>query len=267
MIGLLGLYKISAECRIFKAMKKIVFLLLLLVFIPVHAQKLKVAAASNLRYVLTDILEEYKKVNPKADIQITLGASGSLVQQILNGAPFDVYMAADVKTPDYLKEQGFAVGEVRTYAYGSLVIWSKTIDLNGKGIEILRDTRVKRIAIARPEVAPYGEAAVECLRFYQLYGQIHDKLVYAENISQAAQMAHTGNADIAFLASSLLPGSELKDKGTFFVPSPESYHPIEQACVILKTGGENMESSLFINFILSPACRPLFEKYGYTLPK
>jgi molybdate transport system substrate-binding protein len=246
-------------------MKKCIVFLCLLLNMNGHTQSVQVAAASNLRYILADIKIQYLKMNPDAVIEISFGSSGALTQQILHGAPFDFFMAADASFPQKLQEEGCTVGAIRTYGFGKLVLWSNTLDVSG-GMGILAEKKVTRIAMAKPDIAPYGEVAVQCLKFYKLYDALQPKFIYADNVSQAAQFAGTGNAEAAFIAYALVLGPELKNKGTFFVPDPKSYKPVEQACVILKNSRENPEALKFMNFVLSDACKPLFEKYGFDVP-
>ena len=110
----------------------------------------------------------------------------------------------------------------------------------------------------------YGEAAVQCLKYYKLYEELQSKIIYADNISQAAQFAETGNAEAALIAYALVAGPELKNKGTCYVPDPKSYNPVEQTCVLLKNSMGNPEALKFMNFVLSNTCKPLFEKYGFV---
>jgi molybdate transport system substrate-binding protein len=246
-------------------MKRFLFFIACMATLVANAQTVRVAAAANLRYVLEEIKDKYIASNPNVKVEITVGASGALTQQIINGANFDFFMSADTKFPEKLKEQGCASGSVKTYAFGKLVAWSNTVDVS-KGISVVNDKDVTRIAIAKPEVAPYGEKAIDCLKFYNLYESCKSKLVYADNISQAAQFAQTGNAEIAIIAYSLVFGPEMKDKGKFLVLNTESYKPVEQACVLIKGWERNPEASKFMKFVLSPECKPIFEKYGYIVP-
>jgi len=246
-------------------MRKCIVLLCLLLSMEIHSQTVRVAAASNLRYILEDIKIKYLKMNPNSTIEISLGASGALTQQIIHGAPFDFFMAADASFPHKLQEEGCTVGDIKTYGYGKLVLWSNTLDVS-KGMSLLTEKRVTRIALAKPEIAPYGKIAVQCLKFYNLYDLLQPKIIYADNVSQTAQFAETGNAEAAFIAFALVLGPELMNKGTYFVPDPKSYKPVEQSCVLLKKSKGNPEALKFMNFVLSDACKPLFEKYGFQVP-
>lgn len=245
-------------------MKQIIAIILIaFVATQMHAQTVKVAAAGNLRYIIEDIKAQYIVLNPKTKIDITLGASGALTQQIINGAPFDFFMAADVKFPMKLKELGCVSGDVKTYAFGKLVLWSNTIDVSTGMASLAKATR---IAIAKPDIAPYGERAVQCMKYYNCYESNKPKLVYADNISQTAQFAQTGNADAAFVAYALVLGPELNGTGTFFVPDEKSYKPVEQACVLMKGWERNPEAAKFMKYVLSVECKPVFEKYGFVVP-
>ncbi len=243
------------------------FILALVVFVSVavSAQKVRVAGAANLRYVLDDIKALYAVKHPNVKIDVTLGASGALLQQIINGAQFDFFMAADKTFPDKLKEHGAASGDVKTYAFGTLALWSTTVDVT-KGIDIITDPSVVHIAVAKPELAPYGDRAIQCLHYYHLFDKVKDKIVYADNIAQAAQYASTGNAEVGFLALALVLAPDMRNNGIYFALDAKSYRPVEQACVLVKTWERNAEASAFMDFVLSNACRPIFEKYGYILP-
>lgn len=236
---------------------------MLMVSVSLQAQTVKVAAAGNLRFILDEIKANYVKIHPKANISVVLGSSGTLTQQITNGADFDLFMAADKVFPDKLKAQGIVKGEVKTYAFGKLVLWSNSVDVS-KGISVLSDPAVHRIAIAKPETAPYGARAVQCMKYYNVYEPVKEKLVYADNIAQAAQFAQTGNAEVGFLAMALVMGPEMK--GSYFVLDTQSYKPVEQAMVLLKSWQANPEADQFMKYILSADCKPIFEKYGFIVP-
>lgn len=245
-------------------MKKVnIFLLFVLFYASLQAQTVKVAAAANLRFVFDEIKVRYEKANPNTTVTAIFGSSGALLQQIMNGADFNIFMAADNEFPAKLKAQGLASGEVKVYALGKLVLWSNVLDVS-KGLNVLTDPAVKRIAVAKPELAPYGDRAVECLKAAGLFDKVKDKIVYADNISQTAQFAQTGNAEVAFLAMSLTLTPDMK--GSVYEIDPKSYKPVAQAMVLVKGWKANPEAAKFMKYVLSPECRPIFEKYGYIVP-
>lgn len=244
-------------------MKKIFFAILLALSLGASAQTVKVAAAANLRYILDEIKAKYAVANPKVNVVITLGSSGTLFQQINNGAQFDMFMAADKSFPDKLKGLSMTTGDVRVYALGKLVLWSNTLDVT-KGIDVLSDEAVNKIAIAKPEVAPYGARAVECLKYYKLDEKLKSKVVYADNIAQVGQFVQTGNAEVGFLALALALAPEMK--GNYVILDTKSYQPVEQALVQLKGWENNPETAKFIKFVLGDECKPIFEKYGFIVP-
>ncbi len=248
-------------------MKRIIIsLAILLATISLSAQKVNVAAAANLKYVLEDIKTAYVKQNPKAKVNLTFGASGMLVQQITNGAAFDLFMAADNEFPLKLKEKGLTTGTMATYAFGKLVLYSSTLDVEKKGMEILKDPSVKKIAIANPETATYGTRSVELLKSMKLYDRLKSKIVIGENITQAAQFAYTGNAELGFIALSLAHAPDMLGQGSYYIIPASLYKPIEQACILIKTPVLNTEAAKFKKFVLLPANKAVWEKYGYTMP-
>ena len=247
-------------------MKRIIIsLAIVFVALSATAQKVNIAAAANLRYVLEEIKTVYVKQHPKAKVNITFGASGMLVQQIMNGASFDFFMAADNDFPLKLKDKGLTTGAMSTYAFGKLALYSITLDVDKKGLAALKDPSVKKIAIANPETAPYGERSVELLKSQKLYEQLKSKIVLGENISQAAQFAFTGNAEIGFIALSLALAPEMTGKGNYYVVPQSLYKPIEQACILIKTPVLNTEASKFRKFVLSPETKSIWVKYGYSV--
>jgi molybdate transport system substrate-binding protein len=244
-------------------MKRIIILIAICVVLSAQAQTVKIAAAANLRFVFDEIKASYIASNPSANVTATFGSSGALLQQILNGAEYDIFMAADNTFPVKLKDQGAVSGQIKTYALGKLVLWSNTLDLS-KGLEMLNDPSVKRISIAKPDLAPYGDRAIECLKSAGLYDKVKDKIIYADNISQAAQFAQTGNAEVGILAMSLTLTPDMK--GSTYLIDPKLYKPVEQAMVLVKSWKTNPDAAKFMKFVLSDQCKPIFEKNGYTVP-
>lgn len=244
--------------------KSFLLIAFMLISVTICAQKVvTVAAAANLRSVFTEIKAKYEKENPTVKIEVTFGSSGSLVQQILNGAAYDFFMAADKNFPLKLQGKGVTYGKVSTYAYGKLALWSSTIDVN-KGIGVLKESAVKRIGIAKPETAPYGDRAVELLKKQGLFDSFNTKIVYGDNISATAQYAFTGNVEVGFIALSLAMAPEMAGKGKCYVIPQSMYSPIEQACVLIKKPVRNLAAEKFMKYILGNSCDSLWEKYGYS---
>lgn len=246
--------------------KTVLILLVIFAFIGLNAQKVNVAAASNLRYVLEEIKTAYSKIHPNSHVNLIFGASGNLAQQISNGASFDFFMSADNLYPAKLRDKGLTSGALTVYAYGKLVIYSTSLPVDKNGLDLLKDPSIKRIAIANPASAPYGNRAIELLRNLKLYENLRNSIVIAENISQAAQYAFTGNAEIGFVALSLALAPDMYEKGKFYIIPQKSYKPIEQSCVLIKSKIINKEAIRFRNYALSEASKPIWEKWGYAYP-
>lgn len=229
------------------------------------AQQVNVAAAANLRFVLEELKTEYLKSHPDSKVNITFGSSGNLVQQILNGASFDFFMAADNEFPLKLKDKGVTYGEMKTYAFGKLAMYSTTLDLS-KGVDVLTEESIKKISIAKPETAPYGDRAVELLKTIGKYDELKPKIVFADNISQAAQFAFTGNAEIGFVALSLALAPDMQGKGYYTIVDQSLYKPVEQACILIRQKAACPEARRFMTYLLSSDTKPIWEKYGYSSP-
>ena len=247
-------------------MKKVILIATLFfsVCMFANAQKsVKVAAAANLRDVFMEIKEAYEKENPGVKIDVTFGSSGNFVQQILNGASFDFFMAADKSFPLKLQNKGATYGKVSTYIYGKLAVWSNTIDVK-KGLDVLKTNAVKRISVANPETAPYGERAIELLKKQNIYDEVKTKIIYGDNISAAAQYAFTGNTEIGFIALSLAMSPEMKGKGKCYVVPQNLYTPIEQACVLIKKNSRNIAAEKFMKKFIGQNYDALWIKYGYS---
>lgn len=231
------------------------------------AERLTVAVAANVKYAFADLAAEFRK-KTGIEVQGIFGSSGKIVAQVKSGAPFDVFLSADTEAPTALYQENLASGEPRVYAYGVLVLWTrKDIDL-GKGIAVVGDPSVHKVAIANPKLAPYGRAASEALEKTGLGRAIEAKLVYGENIGQTLQFADSGAADVAFVAKSLVVSPEMKDKGKWVEAPRGSYHPNAQGVVVLKHGADTQPDAArkFVDFLFTPKARAIFEKYGYLLP-
>ena len=200
-------------------------------------QTLKVAAAADLQFAMQDLAKEFEK-NGKVKIDVIYGSSGNFFSQIQNGAPFDIFFSADMEYAKKLDAAGLAEpGTLARYAVGRLVLWTppgSAVDVTKDGWKTLLDPRVQKIAVANPEHAPYGRAAVAALRSAGIYDQVQSKLVYGENISQAAQFAQSGNAQAGLVALSLALSPGMKDGKWWEVPAG-AYPPIEQGAIVLQS--------------------------------
>lgn len=230
---------------------------------------LTVAAASDLQAVLPAIVARFEKTTGH-EVRLTFGSSGNFFTQIQNGAPFDVFLSADIDYPRRLERaQQAEPGSLYEYATGRIVLWTRNdsgVDLRG-GLAVLARANVHRVAIANPDHAPYGRAAVAAVRHEQLYDRVQAKFVRGENISQAAQFAQSGNAEVGILALSLALSPAMKSAGTY-VEIPESFHPpIEQAAIIVSTSRQKAIAARFIEFLKQPDSVRQLQAYGFALPR
>ena len=226
---------------------------------------LTIAAAADLKYVLDSLVTIYKHQHPADKVTVVYGSSGKFYEQLSHGAPFDLFFSADSDYPRRLQQAGRTAGTPQPYALGRLVLWSKKLNPSTKGLNTLLDPQVKRIAIANPAHAPYGQKAEEVLRHYQLYDQVKTKLVLGENIGQAAQYASTGAADVGVLAYALALSPELRRAGRFYLIPATAHTPLQQSYVVLKQAKDNATAKSFAAFIASPAAKAALKKYGFSL--
>ena len=231
----------------------------------VSAAPITIAAAADLKYVLDSLVTVFKRQHPQASVTVVYGSSGRFYEQLSHGAPFDVFFSADSDYPRRLQQAGRTAGAPVPYAQGRLVLWSKKLDPSPKGLNTLLDSRVKRIAVANPAHAPYGQKAEEVLRHYQLYDQVKPKLVLGENIGQAAQYAASGAADVGILAYSLALSPELRRLGKFYLIPATAHTPLQQSYVVLKQAKADATAKSFALFIASPTAKAALKKYGFSL--
>jgi len=231
-------------------------------------KQLTIAAASDLQTVLPEIVREFERTAP-ARVSVSYGSSGNFFAQIQNGAPFDVFLSADVDYPRQLADAGLADrSTLQVYATGHLVVWARReskIDLS-RGLAVLTDARVRRVAIANPNYAPYGRAAVAALRDAGLYATTRLKLVMGESLAQAAQLVESGNADVGLLSRSLVLGPTLKAEGTY-ADVRTAYPAIEQAGVVVKASREPALARAFIAFMRRDETGRQLERFGFALPR
>jgi len=232
--------------------------------------ELVVAAAADLSAALKEIGDSYEK-KTGVKVRLSFGASGALTQQIQNGAPFDLFFSADMDYPHQLIAAGDAEGaSLYQYAVGRLVLWvpaDSTLDLQRLGMNALLDPSVKKIAIANPQHAPYGRAAVAALKRAGVYDHVADRLVLGENVAQAAQFVESGNVQAGFvaLAHALAPG--MSGKGKYWEVPAEFYPPLAQGVVVLSHSQHKKEAAQFLEYVKTKEAAELLRKYGFTLPQ
>jgi len=245
-------------------MLKRITLIVLLLSISVFAQKINIAVAANVSYAIDDLIKEFNKINPDTKVLVTLGSSGKLTAQIKHGAPYDLFMAANMKYPESLYKDNIAITKPVIYAQGALAMLTiKDLDLS-KGIMVTKSDKVDKIAIANPKTAPYGKAAVEAFKNANL--ELSDKFIYAESISQTVTYAITA-ADIGFIAKSSLYSSKMKkykEYKNYIDVDTKLYTPIKQGIVILKKAKDSKEVKAFYDFILSENGKKILLDYGYV---
>jgi molybdate transport system substrate-binding protein len=247
---------------------RIALILAIVVAVPVRAQKqeVRVAAAADLKFAMSDLARQYEqRTGNKVDA--TYGSSGNIFSQLQNGAPFDVFLSADIDYPRKLEAAGLAEpGTLYEYAVGRIAIWmppDATIDVATLGWAALLDAKVQKIAIANPEHAPYGRAAVAALRKAGIYERVAGKLVYGENISQAAQFVQSGNAQAGIVALSLATSPAMTDGKRWEIPA-QMHPPIRQAAIVLKSAKNKEAAKAFLEFVKSETGRATFVKYGFS---
>jgi molybdate transport system substrate-binding protein len=228
-------------------------------------EPITVAAASDLSFALPDLARRFEQQTGHP-VRTVFGSSGNLFAQIQNGAPYDVFLSANVSYPKKLLETGQAVaGSYRTYAVGRLALYTRAdspLDLDKLGIDALLAPSVHRIAIANPEHAPYGVAAVAALHHFGMYDRLKPELALGENVSQAAQFVLSGNAQIALTALSVAQAQN----GKFALVPADAHPPIEQAAVAIQSSAHLPVARSFVRFLASPEAQTILQRFGFQVP-
>jgi molybdate transport system substrate-binding protein len=232
------------------------------------AQEITVAAAADLQFVMQEVGARFKSATGKS-VKLIYGSSGNFTQQLQNGAPFDMFFSANLDYPKQLDAAGLTEpGTFYQYAIGKIVVWvpnDSKLDVS-LGLRALLNPSLKKIAIANPQHAPYGKAAVAAMQKENIYEQVKDKFVLGENISQAAAFVASGSADVGIVALSLALSPNMKDKGRYAEVPAADYPAIEQACVIMGSSKNKSVAQQFLKFIQSSPITELFQKYGFAIP-
>jgi molybdate transport system substrate-binding protein len=259
----------AQEYRLFRLMKIIKTSIIitaacLLMGISAIAQNLKIAVAANLQGVIKVLAKDFKQ-KTGIEVEPIVGSSGNLSAQIKNGAPFDLFLSADMSFPETLFKEGFGQKEPVVYAYGRLIICS-TQNIGFENWErVLLSERIKKIAIANPSIAPYGKAAEESLKLKGILDDVKPKLVTGESIAQVNTYITTGAVDVGFTTRALIKDAEGKTTLYWKEIDAKSYTPIKQGMIIIKQTKENADAIKFYDYMLSPAAKAILKEYGYGL--
>jgi len=232
-------------------------------------EKILVAAASDLNFAMNEICRAFEKPHPGIKVEVSYGSSGNFYAQIKQGAPYDIFFSADASYPSRLEEEGFAVkGQRQLYAIGKIVLWIPKKSALGpqKGLNVVLEPELKKLAIANHKHAPYGRAAEESLRYYGLWDKVQDKLVFGENISQTAQFVQTGSADAGIIAMSLAISPSMAESGSYWVIPTESYSRLEQGYAVLQRGKGKSSVKTFLEFVQGKKGEKILSDYGFILP-
>ena len=237
-----------------------------------RAQEITIAAAADLRPALEEMVSNFQAQPGPAKsgvhIKVIYGSSGNFYQQIQNGAPFDLFFSANTDYPKKLESAGLTVaGSYYEYARGKIVLLvpaRSNIDLD-QGLKVLQDNTVKKIAIADPNHAPYGQAAVAALKNQKIYDLVAAKFVTAENISQAASFVLSGAADVGIVALSIAMSAPARQVRFTEIP-PDDYPPIQQACVVLGSTRNQAEAKQFLSYLRTGEARAILKRHGFEIP-
>jgi molybdate transport system substrate-binding protein len=247
-----------------KLFQQLFIAIVLLSAAPVYAEELTVAVGANMQFAFAELQTIFERQSGIV-IKPAVASSGTFTSQIENGAPFDVFISGDLDYPGILYKEGFTYDAPKIYAYGSLVLWTMSdIDL-AKGINVLNDPAVKKIALANPRVAPYGRQAMNTMRFHKLFAQVEHKFVYGESVSEVSQMVTNRSAEMGFMAKSIVLAPSMKNKGRWIDINRSTYEPMPQGIVILKKA-KLKEAKALEKFFFSPQAQKILLRYGFILP-
>jgi len=222
----------------------------------------RAAVASDLRFAFPEIIELVHDQHPDIDVRVTYGSSGQFMTQILNGAPFDLYLSADQAYPAIIVEERFAAeSELFRYARGRLVVWNPATAAEPPSLEDVLDAR--QIALANPRHAPYGRAAVQALTNSGLLPEVEDRLVFGENVAQAVEFAQAGTADLALIAMSLVIEGPVAQIGAWTEVPQDLFDPLEQGGVVMTAAADVPAARTVRDVLLSPAGKQVLARYGF----
>jgi len=232
------------------------------------AEEITVAAAADLTFAFQEAAAGFQRATGNS-VQLSFGSSGNFFSQIQNGAPYDAFFSADIDYPKKLESAGLTEpGTLYQYARGRIVVWvpnKSRLDVT-RGLQALLDPNIRKIAIANPEHAPYGRAAVSAIQHAGIYDRVRGKLIYGENIAQTTQFVQSGNADVGILALSLAKAPTIEGQGRYFIIPLSTYPPLEQAGVVLKSSRKKAAARAFLDFFKKPEMVAIMARYGFISP-
>jgi molybdate transport system substrate-binding protein len=256
--------KINVRVTAKTALKLLLFLSLLLAGQAARAgESMNIAAAADLKFALDEIVSLFNSAHPGAQIETSYGSSGQFSAQIRQGAPYDMFFSADSDYPRALKAEGYSASEVQTYGTGRIVLWGSSRNIATLTLQDLRDPVIRKIALANPQHAPYGKRAEQALRAAGLWETLQQKLVYGENIAQAAQYVQSGSAQVGIIALSQALSPELG--GSYALIPDGLYQPLVQGFIITRHGAANPLAREFALFIAGHQARAVMSRYGFAL--
>lgn len=239
-----------------------VFLLTLFSCKEQVSEKVEIAAAANMQFPIQELTAAFEK-ETGMETNVSISSSGKITNQIKNGAPYEVFLSADMGYPEDLYKNGFTSEPPKAYAYGKLILWTTTDE--EPSIELLKENRIKHIAIGNPRLAPYGVAAQQVLKHYNVFDSLKEKYVFGESITQVNQFIVSGSAEVGFTAMAVVKSPNNRDTGRWIAIPDSLYTPIGQGAVLIKHKGEVSEKSqLFYDFIFSQKAKVILAEYGYS---
>ncbi len=245
-------------------MSKLAFLFFFLLFTQLQASSLNIAVAANLSYTIKALEAAFSKRHHGVHLKITLGGSGKMAAQIMHGAPYGLFLSADMKYPQKLYERGYALNEPKLYTKGALAFFTTKEFTEPISPKLLRSSQIDKIAIANPKTAPYGLATIEALKKSGVYAFVKEKFIYGESISQTLLFASSSDIGIVALSALYTPQMKSYKEGkNWALVDAKLYTPIAQGMVLLKLAKKNPDYKLFYDFILSTEAQHIFAKYGY----
>ena len=231
--------------------------------------QLSIAAAANLEFALDDLIKEFQGKYTATKVNVTYGVSEHFFAQLRSGAPYDLFLSADMGCPRKLAEAGLGADDIFLYAIGRIVVWvpkDSPVPVGKLGVKALLEPSVRKIAIANPEYAPYGRAAVAALKALNVYDEVASRLLYGENIVETAQFVQSGAADVGILALSLALAPQMREAGRFWQVPLDAYPRMEQGGIILKSSKNLEMARAFRDFVLGDHGREVLERCGFSLP-